>query len=332
MPELPPVEHLHGDPHFRASIDETIKNRSFDIVIAMYGRLKHLAPAFIGRCDQFVGVGGSPVYRGFFPRPGYRMPLPVTEDDAVVESAPEDDPALQFSLRLAEAEAAVFASHAKATVFRYPMLYGPNNTRPQEWSVIRRVRDGRRRMILPDGGHHVHTRCAARNAATYVLAAVDQPDRAAGQVFNCGDPFNWSIRQWVEAILELLGAEVELVSIPTAVAMEAATTLLPLAGTTAIHSVLSTEKARRELGYQPAVQPLDALQEVLEWYERRPGFDPRPSPAFTDRFDYETEDALLEAYNCAIDGVTASIEQHAAPPIHSMAHPKQPGVVDHRGR
>lgn len=78
---LPDVEHIHGDPHFRASIDDAVGARSFDVVVAMYGRLTHLAPAFRDRCEQFVGVGGVPVYRGFFPRPGYRMPIPVTEDD-----------------------------------------------------------------------------------------------------------------------------------------------------------------------------------------------------------------------------------------------------------
>ena len=330
--QLAPVEHLHGDPHFRESIDETVKNRSFDVVVAMYGRVKHLAPAFRGRCDQFVSVGGAPVYRGFFPRPGYRMPLPVTENDPIVDWAPEDDPALQFSLRLAEAEAAVFACHPDATVLRYPMLYGPNNTRPQEWSVIRRVRDGRRRMVLPDGGVHVHTRCAARNAAAYVLAVVDQKEVAGGQIYNCGDPFNWSLRQWVEAILELLNAELELVSIPADVAVEAASTLLPLAGTAATHSVLCTEKARRELGYRPVVHPLDALRELLDWYESQPDFDPSGSPAFTDRFDYETEDALVESYSRAVDRVIASVEQHPAAPVHSMPHPNAAGALDHRGR
>lgn len=331
-PGLPPVEHLHGDPHFRESIIETLKDRSFDAVLAMYGRARHLAPALRGRCEQFVAIGGAPVYRGFFPRPGYLMPVPVTEEDATVQSAPDGDAALQFSLRLAEAEAAVFASHPSATVLRYPMLYGPNNTRPQEWSVIRRIRDGRRHMILPDGGFHVHTRCAARNAAGYVLAVVDHPDVAAGRVYNCGDPFNWSIRQWVEAIVELLGAQLELVAIPASIAVEAATTLLPLAGTTAPHSVLSTDRARRELGYQPAIHPLDALRELLDWFACQPGFDPSGNPAFTDRFDYGTEDAVIAAYRRAVEHVVAAVDQHPAPPIHSMPHPKAPGLVDHRGR
>ncbi len=332
LPELPDVEHLHGDPHFRASIDETIKDRSFDLVVAMYGRVTHLAPALKGRCGQFVSISGAPVYQGFFPRPGYRMPVPVTEDDPIAQSAPPDDPAQQFSLRLAEAEAMVFDCHPEATVLRYPILYGPNNTRPQEWSVIRRVRDGRRHMVLPDGGMHVHTRCASRNAAAYVLAVIDHREVASGQVYNCGDPFNWSIRQWIDAILEVMNAELELVPIPANVAVEAATTLLPLAGTTATHSVLSTEKARWQLGYQPVVHPLDALREVVDWHASQPDFDPSSTPAFTDRFDYQTEDALIDAFNRAVRDVNAAVEQHPAPAIHSMPHPREPGGVDHRGR
>ena len=181
-------------------------------------------------------------------------------------------------------------------------------------------------------GVHVHTRCAARNAAAYVLAGVDQKEVARGQVYNCGDPFNWSLRQWVEAIVDLLNAELELVSIPAAVAVEAASSLLPLAGTTATHSVLSTEKARRELGYRPVVHPLDVLRELIDWYESQPDFDPRGSPAFTDRFDYETEDALVDSYRRAVNHVIASVEQHPAAPVHSMPHPKAPGALDHRGR
>jgi nucleoside-diphosphate-sugar epimerase len=329
---LPDVEHIHGDPHFRASIDDAVGARSFDVVIAMYGRLTHLAPAFRGRCGQFVGVGGVPVYRGFFPRPGYRMPIPVTEDDAVVDTAPDDDPALQFSLRLAEAEAAVRAHHPDGALLRYPMLYGPNNARPQEWSVIRRVRDGRRHMVLPDGGIQVHTRCAARNAAACVLALVDRPGVAAGNVYNCGDPFDWSLRQWVEATAELLGAELQVVAIPADVAVEAATTLLPLGGTTATHSVLSTEKARRELGWAPAISPMDALRELVECYQERPDVDPSDSPSFTDRFDYATEDALIDAWRNARNDIHNAVPQRPAPPVHSMAHPKEPGGQDHRGR
>jgi nucleoside-diphosphate-sugar epimerase len=329
---LPEVEHIHGDPHFRESIDDALGSRSFDIVLAMYGRVKHLAAALAGRCDQFVSIGGTPVYSGYFPRADTPpLPIPVTEAHPVVHDD-SDDPALRFSRRLAEAEETVFAHHPRATVFRFPMLYGPNNPRPAEWSIVKRVRDGRPHMILPDGGFQIHTRCAARNAAAFVLAAVDRPGAAGGQVYNCGDPLNWSLRQWAETIVDHLGAQLEMISIPSEIAVEAAATLMPLANTTATHCIVSTEKARRELDYRPAVDPIDALAEVLEWYEAHPDDDPGASPSLTDRFDYPTEDVLIAAYRSAVGSISQTVEQHPAPPVHSMPHPESPGMLDHRGR
>jgi nucleoside-diphosphate-sugar epimerase len=327
---LADVEHVHGDPHFPESIAAALGTRAFDLVIAMYGRVRQLAPALAGRCGHFVSISGVPVYSGFFPGTG-ELPVPVTEDHPVVRSD-DGDPATRFSRKLADAEQAVLACHPGATILRFPMLYGPRNTRPHEWSVVRRARDGRRHMILPDGGPQVHTRCAARNAAAFVLAAVDQPAIAAGQAYNCGDPVSWSLRQWAQTIARLLGADLEMVAIPREIAIEATTTLLPLGGTTAAHCVLSTEKARRELDCKPAIDPLAALEEVLAWYDGQPDFDSAASPSFTDRFDYETEDALIAQYRAGVRRVTGVVSQRAAPPVHSMPHPQAPGSVDHRGR
>jgi len=329
---LPEVEHIHADPHFRESIDEALSSRTFDIVVAMYGRVKHLALALAERCEQFISIGGVPVYSGYFPRAGGpQLPIPITESHQIVRHD-SDEPALRFSRRLAEAEEAVFAHHRRATVFRFATIYGPNNPRPAEWSILKRVRDGRPHMILPDGGFQIHSRCAARNAAAFVLAAVDRPKAAAGQVYNCGDPLNWSLRQWAETIVILLGAQLEMISIPSEIAVEAATTLLPLANTTATHCIVTTEKARRELDYRPVVDPIDALEELLAWYELDPDVDPGRSPSLTDRFDYRTEDALIAEYRAARGRIAQAVEQHPAPPVHSMPHPESPGMLDHRGR
>ncbi|UGQ11873.1 hypothetical protein LO772_34785 [Yinghuangia sp. ASG 101] len=330
-PESADVAHIHGDPHFRESIDDALGARTFDVVVAMYGRLRHLAPALAGRCGRFVAVGGVPVYQGFFPTPGQRaLPVPVTEDHPVVRDAATG--ATAFSRRLAEAEAAVFTHHPRATVLRFPMLFGPNNARPAEWSVVKRVRDKRPFMILPDGGGQLHTRCAAANAAAFVSAVLDAPEPSAGQVYNAGEATSWSLSEWAAAVARLMGADLELVGLPREIAVEATTALLPLAGTTATHVVVDTAKARRELGYTPAVDPRDALAALVAWYADHPGIDPAGSPSFTDRFDYAAEDALVRAYRSAAKTVAASVEQRPAPPVHSMPHPRTPGRTDHRGR
>ena len=50
IPEIPPaVEHLHADPHFRETLDAALAGRSFDLVIATYGRIRFVAEALVGK-------------------------------------------------------------------------------------------------------------------------------------------------------------------------------------------------------------------------------------------------------------------------------------------
>ena len=61
---LPDVPHVHADPHFAESLTEAVGDESFDVVLAMYGRVKVIADVFAGRTGHLVGVGGVPAYRG----------------------------------------------------------------------------------------------------------------------------------------------------------------------------------------------------------------------------------------------------------------------------
>src|SRR5215467_6686277 len=83
IPEIPEgVEHIHGDPHFRETIDTALSKRSFDVVIATYGRIRLVAEALQDRTGQFIAIGGMPAYRGYFdasanfPR---GLPIPARE-------------------------------------------------------------------------------------------------------------------------------------------------------------------------------------------------------------------------------------------------------------
>ncbi|MEV0180569.1 hypothetical protein AB0I54_14915 [Streptomyces sp. NPDC050625] len=101
----------------------------------------------------------------------------------------------------------------RASVFRYPSIYGPRQVYPREWSVVRGVLDGRDRIILPDAGLTITTRCSAVNAAAHLLAAVDRPDAAAAEVFNVGDRDQLTVRQWVE-VCAAAGGALRSVSLP----------------------------------------------------------------------------------------------------------------------
>ena len=88
-----------------------------------------------------------------------RLPVPVREDADLVEDPTIDEK----GYRIVRTEEAVFEAHPGATHFRYPYLYGPYQPVPREWSVVRRILDGRRRIIVADEGLTLHHHCYTEN-------------------------------------------------------------------------------------------------------------------------------------------------------------------------
>lgn len=336
-PGLAEAEHIHGDPHFKETISEALGGREFDVVLAMYGRVRYIADVLQGHCGHFIAVGGAPTYAGYNEPALVRptgLPIPVHEDSPLVDTVTgTDEPSVAFGKLMRKTEEIVFDLHPRATYFRYPVIYGPRNPAPWEWQVIKRVRDGRPHMILPDGGMAIHSRCAARNAAHFVLSAIDRPDAAAGRVYNVADDDQFSLRQWVEVILSALGAEMELVGIPSDIAQVAQAAMMPMMTPLSAHSVFDTNRARVELGYRDVVHPLEAIAESVAWYEDNPVDLQTVNPSFVDTFDYATEDRLITAYRKLADEVRNEVAQVLPAGLHGMPHPKAPGQqADHKAR
>ncbi len=143
-----------------------------------------------------------PSYRGYvdtaanFPA-GLKVPVP--EDAPLVKSEQEQ----RFSWLIKSTEDAVLNTHPNGVVYRYPYVYGPYQLVPREWCIIRRILDKRRTILLPDGGLSLMTHGYAANLAHAVLLAIDNPTAAAGQIYNCGDEEQLSLRQVCEVICGL---------------------------------------------------------------------------------------------------------------------------------
>ncbi|MEZ4330287.1 MAG: hypothetical protein R3F35_00930 [Myxococcota bacterium] len=330
VPEIPEaVEHVHGDPHFRETIDQALGRREFDLVIASYGRLRLLAEAMAGRADRFIAVGGFSVYRGALDPTRMHpagMPIPVREDAPRVEQSSEQ----RFAALMSEAEEVVLQRHPGATIFRYPYVYGPHQLLPREWCVVRRLLDGRRRMILPDGGLSLTTHGYAENLAHAVLLAVDRPAIAAGRRYNCGDERQLSLAQIVEVIADALGRRIEIVSLPRSLA----TPTWPFALGGLPHRLLDLERVRVELGYRDVVPVEEALARTARWYAANP---PEPGGEIErrlgDRFDYALEDELIDRFESFAASVGPIVEAASRDDHHPYAHPTEPGRLrDHRDR
>ena len=302
--DLPDVEHLHGNPYEPDSIASTLGSRRFDVTVATYGRVRHIAAHLAGKTDRFISVSGTPIYRGFVTPEAVAprgLSVHVREDFELVP--PDGIPGETYgSAAIRRTEDAVFALGADgafaATTFRYPSIYGPRNPHSWEWSAVRRVLDGRSFVVLPDGGLPVHSRLSAWNAAHSILLAVDRADAAAGEAFNCADDDQYSLSQWFEMAAGFAGGALEQVGVPGTLPSPGWATMV-FHYTSSPHVIIDTTKIRTLLGYRDAKPARAGLAETVAWQ-----IDHRDQPEWwsvLDPFDYDAEDAFLAAWRAAED-------------------------------
>lgn len=323
------VERIIGDPHFAEPLEAALEGRSFDVVVAAYGRLKVTAAALAGRAGQFIGIGGVVAYRGFnvaaenWPS-GFLMPVRETAPLA----GPEHD---RFESLVAAAERTMFDVHPTGVLFRYPYVYGPRQVMPREWSLVRRVLDGRRTIVVMHGGLGLTSHVFAENAAHAILLAVDNPRIAAGKAYNCADDEQINPRQLVEIGARALGVELEVVSIP-----DVASAYGALMGVDNRLKLIDTNLLRTDLGYRDRVPTIQAVTQTVQWYRDNPlEYGGEYEQRRKDVFDYEAEDRLIALYRTFEAGVRAVQfkPRHANYAEHPYAHPKASVVGrDEKGR
>jgi nucleoside-diphosphate-sugar epimerase len=299
-PELSGVPTIVADPYDESSIAGALGGDTWDVVVAMYGRLRRVAEMTKGRCGHFVSVGGVPAYRGWTDAWQHRppgMPVPVSEEADLV-----DDPAIdEKGYRIVRTEQAVFTAHPGAAHFRYPYVYGPYQPVPREWSIVRRILDGRRRIIVADDGLTLHHHGYTENCAAALLAGIEQPELSAGTIFNAGDEEVLTVRQVVELCATAMNVELEIVSMPYDLAVPAWPLLAQPLPT---HRVLDVSRLRHRLGHRDRVQARQAVPLTAQWLAaNQPIAGGVEEMVLTDPFDYAAEDALIDSWLAARSSV-----------------------------
>jgi nucleoside-diphosphate-sugar epimerase len=335
--DLPPqVKHIHADPHWREDLQPALEGHTFDLAVGVYGRLRFVAEALIGRTPRLISVGGAmAVYKGWMPitaeNPWDRMedsPLFVKEEHPLARLPGVDS----FSRQVRDSEDFVMQAHRdghfNATHLRYPIVYGPLHLGPPEWAIIRRVRDGRRKLILPGAGTTLLSRGFSRNLVHAIMLAHDNPSASAGQLYNICDDCLLSNRQWVASISQLLHHEFELIDIPFGLLPKGfratATQLLY-----PFHRVMDSTKIRADLGYRDLVSVEQALERTVQWYTDHPlvlGCEEEQN--LGDPFDYAYEDALIDIYAKQCDVIRQAFTAEHGIPVkwrHPYPHPKKRG-------
>ncbi|MBM44885.1 MAG: epimerase [Acidimicrobiaceae bacterium] len=305
-PQIPAsVKHIHTDPFDIEKVKVALEGSNYDLVVVMYGRLRELAQLLVGRAGQFVSVGGVPAYTGWGDADALwpaGMRVPTRETSRLVVNEGPEFPVNRKVANIGRTEVAVFESHPTASHLRYPWIYGPGQVASLEHSIVRRVLDGRKHLILPDGGMSLQSRAYSINAAHLLLTIVDNPKIAAGEVYNASDEWTPTLLQWAEIIASALGHQFEIVSMPWEYATLAQR--LTVRGTPH-HRVTSCEKAMFELGYRDLVDPVDGLAVTARHLAEHPLEPGGPEErSLSDLFDYDGEDRLIEVWADAMQDVS----------------------------
>jgi nucleoside-diphosphate-sugar epimerase len=306
--DLPPeVAHLHGDraqlPEFRDELRRLAPEVVLDMRPINAQEARTLREAFAGQARRAVALSSGDVYRAYGvlrrTEPGPPDPVPLAEDAPLRRKLyPYRGPsprAADDPMRWADDYDKILVERViqgdptlPGTVLRLPMVYGPGDEARRLFPYLKRMDDRRPAIVLDEGmARWRWTRGYVEDVAAAVVAAVVAAvlyDRAAGRVYNVGEPHALSEADWVRAIARAAGWDGEVVTAPAG-RLPAG----PLSGLNWDQDIVTdTSRIRAELGYTEAFSLDEALARTVAWERAHPPatIDPRA-------FDYAAEDAIL---------------------------------------
>jgi len=211
-----------------------------------------------------------------------RFPVPIRETQRTVEPGNET-----YSTQKAAMERALAEGPLPATVVRPCAIHGPGSSLPRELYFVKRVLDGRRRIVLVSNGEsRFHTTSVANLAHLVVLAA----ERPGMRVLNCGDPDAPTVLEIGRAVAAAMGHEWEEVLVP-----ESGYARRELSNPWAVPRplVVAMDAAERALGYRAVTTYAEAVRDTVAWLVESGAASRDWSDTYLGRyFDYEAEDAV----------------------------------------
>lgn len=257
----------------------------FDAVLDLSGYFSEWTRVAVdtleGRVGHYVFVSSGAVYR-----PSAELPWP--------ESTPIGPSPVwgSYGKEKVASEKILWEAYAQerhaVTCFRFPFILGPGNFADRESFVLSRLHAGRP-ILLPGGGIAVNQFVYVDDVARALVAALEQPEVATGEAYNCAYERAITNRGWVELCAEVVGLEPQLIVIDEdqlGIASEAHDLTNLVFPYPAEHYVLDGRKLTRELGVEIKTGNRRMLEEYAASWESEPTHSPRR---------YEREDRALAA-------------------------------------
>lgn len=172
-----------------------------------------------------------------------------------------------------------------STILRLPMVYGPGDPSHRLYKYVKRHLDSRPFLILDEQyASWRGTRGYVGNVAHAVTLATIS-NSAANRIYNVGDTFAYSEKEWLNAIANVMKWDVNVYSVTKSMLPK------PLINEhlrTKHDWITDTTRIRNELGYKEIFTEVESLEATIHWEKRNPptSLHPKEYPLF----EYEAED------------------------------------------
>jgi nucleoside-diphosphate-sugar epimerase len=291
----PAVPHIYGDRRALSSFTTEFQKASPDVVLDMIcyneREASGLMQIFRGIAKRVIVASSMDVYKAY----GCLLGLESGEPDMnpLTETSPLRESRFPYRMRAGSPDDMVYDydkipveqvvmndTMLAGTVVRLPAVYGPGDHRAFDY--LKRMTDGRRVILLEERNSRWRwTRGYVEDVARAIaLAVIDH--RAAGRVYNIGEPDALTESEWVECIGRAADWRGEVVTL----AKDAMPEHLSVPYNFDHH--LRASLFRTELGYSKRVSLDDAMRETVEWERAHP-----PQPVDEKGFNYAAEDESL---------------------------------------
>jgi nucleoside-diphosphate-sugar epimerase len=300
------VEEILGDHRDLSKYKEAFRRFGPDVVIDMIlssgPQAELLMRTFRGLAGRIVALSSMDVYRAFGifhgTEPGPFQSVPITEESAIRQNLHPYPSAVLKKVqsifnwmdddydKIPVERAVLGDAGLPGTVLRLPMVYGPGDPLHRFLPILKRIFDGRRRILFFEemAAWHSPRGYVENVAAAIALVACDE--RATGKTYNVAEQRSFSELEWAQEIASQLAWPGEFLVLPR----ERMPKHLFVPGNFKQDGTASSDKIRRELDFREPVPFPEGMRRTIAWETANP-----PAQINPQQFDYEAEDAAVAA-------------------------------------
>ncbi|MFQ4135097.1 NAD-dependent epimerase/dehydratase family protein [Nodosilinea sp. PGN35] len=273
--DLASALHFYGTRHqlptFKAEFERFAPDVVLDIIPYTEAQAQDVVQVFSGCTRRIVAISSGDVYRNYEGLQGQGShrpdPVPLAEDAPLRET--------RYPYREVEGLDAEFKQtydkilvelvltsqpNLPATVLRLPAVYGPGDRQHRFRAYLERMFDQQPIFLGESQARWRFSHGYVDNIAAAIALAVTD-DRAAGRVYNLGEPETPTLVERIQRLGNLVNWTGEAVIFPQDQLPSPLQTNLQWQ----YHLAIDTTRFRAELGYSEAIAEADALEQTIAW-------------------------------------------------------------------